>query len=187
MRIGLDLDGVTYDFVGQFRNYLKYVWQHEHDMPEPIEWHFAESWGLTTDEFSERIQQGIDANILFRFGSAYPGAVDTINRLYDYGHSIHFITHRDPRAWAHTTEWLIDAGINYDTLNITADKTAVRTDIFLEDNIDNYLQILQSGTWSVLMDRPWNRLGDCFLNRVHGWDQFSEQVDLISTLGKVGA
>ncbi len=160
IRVGVDLDGVVYDFTEAMRSYLAIY--HGYDrakLPDPPQWHTWESWGLTQAQFTDYFAQGVEAGHVWWTGEPEPGAVDALEDLRNEGHTIHIVTHRNnmgATGMANTSLWLEQHCVPYDSLTFSRFKTDLKTDIFLEDNVDNYLALEVSGVVPVLMDRPWN-------------------------------
>jgi 5'(3')-deoxyribonucleotidase len=105
-------------------------------------------------------QAGVEAGVIFN-NAPYRGAVDAVNKVYNAGHVVHIITHRGwkERPWLAedaTRTWANDNGYKYHTLNFSEDKTIIRTDYFIEDNVDNYKALEEAGTEVYLLTRPWN-------------------------------
>lgn len=164
-RIGIDLDGVLYNFTHAFRRYLveHCGWKAE-DCPESTRWEFYEDWGIRLPEFLYLCRQAADAHKLWNCGGVWGGddVVEALYQLQDDGHTLHVITHREFGSHKavsafQTAQWLHRCHVPYDTLTFSGDKTIVSTDWMIEDNVDNYLSLEASGCRSVLIDRPWNQ------------------------------
>lgn len=161
--IGVDLDGVCYDFVAGLRQFIHATTGRPlASMPPALTWNFhADQWGLSAAEFRRFFADGINAGFIFRHGDAYPGTVAALRGLRADGHRIHVVTARhvpgaEEAAEAHTTAWLAEQGIGYESLTFTAAKESVRTDVFVEDHVGNYDALDAAGHFPWLIDRPWN-------------------------------
>lgn len=178
-RIGVDLDGVVYNFGDALREFVyRYENVERGTLPNPTSWEFYEvDWGWDLDKFMYYFTKGVDAGFIFVYGGAEAGAAKNIARLRDDGHSIHIITHRSvgTHSVSNTGVWLKRAGIEYDELCFSKDKTTIPTDIFIEDNVENFLALEAVGTRAFIMDRLWNRHLDTS-HRVSSWDEFYERV-----------
>lgn len=176
LRIGVDLDGVVYDFVAAFRRHLVSVGHAPDELPEPEQWEMWEAWGLSQSTWFEHFAAGIACGEIFGSGDPYPGAVAALSDLHARGHSIHIVTARGvhPAAVGLTSHWLAEHRIPYSTLTFAADKTVIPCDIFIEDSVDNARAL---GSAAVLMDRPWNRDAPG-IERVPSWDGFLRAVEL---------
>ena len=163
MRVGFDLDGVLYDFGASVRRYmdsigLNYGWKD--DGPEPHTWNFYEYWGMDVKDFVQLCHDGADAGFIFT-GDARPGASAAVNIVKRMGHEVVIITDRSfgtspSVSENHTRLWLAQHFIPYDELHFSADKTVVKTDIFVEDKLQNYDALEAAGTECWLITRPWN-------------------------------
>ncbi|WP_075908869.1 5' nucleotidase, NT5C type [Mycobacteroides chelonae] len=163
-RVGVDLDGVLYDFGDAFRDYL--VSRHNWDITRcqaPRRWEFYEDWGISSKGFVDICNAAADARALWCVKpllGAYP-TWEALRKLKRAGHSVHVITNRNfgtHPAVSHeeTAKWLRVHDVLYDTLTFSADKTVIETEYFIEDNADNYLALEKAGCRSVLINRPWN-------------------------------
>lgn len=178
-RIGVDLDGVCYGFTDSLRQYMvDHKGYDPKDLPDSTSWDFHKvDWNWTTEEFLQHFAAGVDAGVVFLHGAPEEGTVKYIRKLREDGHSIHIITHRavGTKSVQNTGEWLAREEIPFDSLTFSADKTVVKTDYFIEDNVDNFLALEAAGTRPVLMRRPWNSYFDTPYE-VTTWEQFYEFV-----------
>lgn len=186
LRIGVDLDGVVYDFVGAFRSYLHQVHRRPLDtMPEPTCWDFpAEQWGMTEGEFHAICEEAVNAGYLFSVGDAIQGALFGLITLKRKGHSVHLVTSRyaGRRSQANTERWLEYHKVPYDSLTFTKDKTIVRCDIWIDDKPANVQALHDDGQIAYLFDQPWNR-GSKLPRVVTGWGEFLRLVKLHAAAG----
>lgn len=164
MRLGIDLDGVLYDFGDSVRRYLNSIgrtYGFKDDHPEPHTWNFYEYWGMDLPEFKKICDDGVDAGYVF-CGPARPGAVEAVTEVYEAGHDLIVITDRsfgrDPKnSQANTLEWWESNGFPpFDEIVFSSDKTCVSTDIFIEDKLENYDKLIAAGTPCFLINRAWN-------------------------------
>jgi 5'(3')-deoxyribonucleotidase len=161
MRIGFDLDGVLYDFVNALRVYMV----HHRGYPAyrlgaSTSWNFfKDNWGMTTDEFLSIYEDGVNAGVVFTHGNIEEGAIDLLHSLREHGHTVHIVTHRTigSKAQQATVDWLSREGFEWDSLTFSEDKTIIKTDIFIEDKVENFLDLEESGVRSFIMDRAWNQ------------------------------
>jgi len=158
-RIGLDLDGVVYDWQRTYKYLLS-----EHrgvDFPDGLEW--WDEWNApdryTTAEdrkwlWSEGVRLG-----LFRYGNLYRGAIDGIAALASFG-DVEVVTHRPKQAVRDTCHFLaglpdVFAGIH--VLTNQEPKSSVGCDVYVDDGPHVAQDIIAAGKRVVLVDRPWNR------------------------------
>lgn len=163
MRVGVDLDGVLYNFGDSVKRYLEAtgrgdVWK-SGATPKPF-WNFYEDWGWTLDEFKTLCNEGADAGYIF-CGPTRPNARTSIEWIKSLGHKVVIITDRafgtTPEvSQKNTRDWLAHHRIPYDELHFSADKTVVATDMFVEDKVENFVALEAAGTDTYLITRSWN-------------------------------
>lgn len=170
-RIGVDLDGVTYDYVSALRNRFASYGKPVDSMPDPHCWNIWECWGMEKDDWVKAADRAAVEGV-FHQGTACDGAIEALCKLKKVGHTIHIVTHRElPHAQTSTIGWLNSQGIPYDTLTFSKEKTGFPVDVFIEDNIDNARAVEASGVPCFLLTRPWNKdAEDC--RRVDTWEDF---------------
>ena len=176
MRVGVDLDGVCYDFDADCRAWIigNGILPAEALVPT-VRWHMYRDWGMTDAEFVAMCDDATDAGFMFCQGEPMAGAMRGLRQLKDDGHTIHLVTARhfgSPGSSESNTAWWLDQwDVPYDSLTMSGDKTAVEVDVFIDDRDRNYDEI--EAKWpgvAVLMDRAYNRHHDG--RRVYGWRQF---------------
>lgn len=180
MRIGIDLDGCAYDFVGALRSIVMetYPTRLRMTFPEPTCWEFWTEWGLTFEEWKACFDSGAADGSLF--GWLAPLDHGIISKL-GQDHEIHVVTHRPEAAEATTRDWLERWRIRYDTLTFSDDKTSVPTDVFIDDKPENVRALLDNGVDALLFDRRWNRGANAVgLRRVSGWPAFRDYIKEIA-------
>jgi 5' nucleotidase, deoxy (Pyrimidine), cytosolic type C protein (NT5C) len=183
LRIGVDLDGVCYDFADSLRIYLARTRQTEKYTVKDGEvdkWHFYLDWGMTVEDFLDHCHKGADLGIIFALGKPRDAAQDAISFMKLMGHSIHIVTDRSfGRAVGYnssefnTKKWLNSYEIEYDSLTFSADKTCVPTDIFIEDKLENYDCLVAAGVDCYLVNRPWNESPGDSRKRVNSIQEFA--------------
>lgn len=179
LAIGVDLDGVCYDFDGSFIHYLtEYRGIDPTRLPRPQRWEFWPDWGMEFDEWLQYFNEGVDDRVIFMHGHAAWDSKFALKRLKSDGHTVHIVTHRQNgrRAVENTVDWLRREQIPHDTLTFAKDKTVIKTDLFIEDNVDNYNALREAGVEAWIVDRPWNINYDV-PHRVQNWNQFLRIVD----------
>jgi 5'(3')-deoxyribonucleotidase len=166
MRVGIDLDGVCYDFSASLREYLRESGINpDGELADATRWEFYEDWGYTLDEFLEHCHAGVDAGYVFRHGRPYANTREAFDVIRAAGHTIHIVTDRSfgtvgGASQAATSEWLRAYGLSYDSLTFTADKTVVRLDTMVDDKLANYDALEAAGVAVYLLTRPWNKQED---------------------------
>ena len=186
LRVGFDLDGVLYDFGASVKRYREFIGKpvkFRDDAPEPHTWNFFEYFEpkMSGKEFKAMCDAGADAGFIF-CGPTRPNAVETVNAVKRLGHDIVIITDRSfgttpSVSEMNTLAWLNNHGIPFDEIYFTPDKTHVRTDIFVEDKLENYDALTAAGTECWLITKDWNT--------EHGEDSRNRINDVIEFLPKV--
>lgn len=178
MRVGVDLDGVTHNFVGGLRAVVSDVRKIPHYLlPVPRQWNFWTEWGLTFEEWKECFDEGVRRETMFAHGGPLDHGI--INRLHET-HSIHIVTHRPDEAYATTKRWLREHGVRFDSLTFSEDKTSVPTDVFIDDRPKNVAELVAAGCKAVLFDQPWNRGEDADgLHRIYSWREFRDYIKAV--------
>jgi len=166
MRVMMDLDGVVFNFADSLKRYLLLAGiRKPGDIPdgETKHWNFFEDegWDLSLGEFLQHCNDGADAGVVFA-GPTRPGALEMYDTIWNAGHEIIIITDRPfgttPEVSRKITrDWLEQHSLRYHTLIFSADKTCTRTDIAIEDKLENYDALNAVGTEVYLINRPWNR------------------------------
>lgn len=159
-RIGLDLDGVLYDFAHSLRQYLvDHGYGDPEDYPPTETWTFYEQWGMNLEEFKDFCDDGVRAGYIFNIGG--PIESPDLWRLRLAGHKIHVVTDRSfgnpGESQIATVRWLQRHGFPFDSITYTADKAGVRLDYLIDDKVENVEALLETGCKAYLRDQPWNR------------------------------
>lgn len=164
MIIGYDFDGVGYVFGNSVRNYLNTIGIGVPPATDEFckSWDFYEFWGMTREEFDKHCDDGVDAGYVFAPGRGLtrPNFFESIMRVKSMGHTVIGITHRwqgsPGMAERNTMQWIGRYKNFFDDIVFSADKTSVKTDMFVEDNMGNYDKLVAAGTDAYLINRPWN-------------------------------
>jgi hypothetical protein len=185
--IGVDLDGVCYDFSAALRRWLQGRGRPPGSMPPPTRWDFyTEQWGMSLPEFLAACNEATDAGFLFADGAPEPGTVMTLRRFADSGHRVHIITDRmfgkGGSAEANTRRWLAAHRIPFSSLTFSPDKTVVRVDTAIDDKPGNYEALDAVGHLPYLRSRPWNEGHPA--RRVGSWAEFEAVVDCLAWEGR---
>lgn len=161
MKIGIDLDGVCYDFAASVRRYMEDTQCDTTQCSEALRWEFYEDWGMSLGEFLDCFSKGVNTGTIFWYGDPHPGTREALQTLREYGHTLHIITDRSigsPGIAAYSTlRWLAEHNIPYDTITFSKDKTVVPTDFMIDDKLENYDELDGVGCEVWLFDRPWNQ------------------------------
>lgn len=175
MRVGLDMDGVIYNFVEDLRDYLtNNLHRSPETLPEPDRWEFWTDWNMSFKQFKYVMESGIESGELFANGPMYDGA-EGINYLTSKGHTVHILTHRDHRVEQRTYDWFASKGLTVHSITLNGDKTAEEFDIYFDDKPENVAAVLEAGRKAFLLDRPWNQKAK--EARVFGWPGILKAID----------
>lgn len=190
MIIGVDLDGVVYDFVEVFARWI----HREKNIPlsqmlAPTKWDFWSEWGLEKEQwlgyFREFCEKGG-----FVEGGPIRGAKESLQRLSAQGHHIRIVTARGHErrevgsrakemAIMATARWLSRYEIPYVDLFFTNEKTTVVADVYIDDAAHHLEALRAAGRRGVCFDRQHNR--EWKGERVKSWAAFE---DFIASLEK---
>lgn len=180
-RLGLDCDGVVYNFVDTLRQWIHMHGRPLESMPEANTWNFfSDQWGLTFDQYKEYTISGIDAGYIFAQGEAIPGAIETIHNLsHDY--EIIFVTSRSgfgeryEKCRQNTLKWFADNDIWFDGIIFAEDKTNRGIDLLLDDAPHQVGNAVAVDERIVIFDQLWNRHVE-HQDRVTDWKDFEHYV-----------
>lgn len=182
MKIGIDLDGVVYDFVSALRDYLvEETGRSPSDFPDATTWGFFKEWGLTVEQYERAVRRGIRDRRVFWIGVPLPGAIDGLRALVEDGHHLTIVTAREIAgaeiAARHATEsWLSAWEVPHHDLRISNSKTGLGLDLLLDDAPHHYEEAVAAGERCVLFSRPWNLGAHPEAERVWGWNEFRRLV-----------
>ena len=175
MRVGIDVDGVLYDFVGELAEYISATTGRPlSELGPPTTWDFyLEEWGYSKKEYHQFSEAAVASGSIFLSKDPLPGAKAALKRIRKLGHTVHIITARGfgPRARPLTAEWLHIKKIPHDTLTFAYDKRVMRVDVFLDDKPANVDEMREIGCDAYLFDcGRKDQVGHPYL--VSGWDEF---------------
>lgn len=188
--LGLDLDGVTGNYVNEFRRHVsRHTGTPEGNLPDPTSWSFAESgWGITNEEYADLHATAV-RNGLFRSMPVMDGASEALWKLSDAGVHIRVITHRlfvkqlHQTSVTDTVAWLDSHDIPYRDVCFVANKSQVDADMYIDDAPHNVEALRANGRDVIIFDAPYNR--ELPGLRATSWDQV---YDLVMTAAlKAGA
>ena len=162
MRVGIDLDGVCYDFGESFRKYVVQAGLRTRaQCPAPLRWEFYEDWGFTVQEFLDLCAEGVNAGVIFSYGRPYERVREAFQMIRGNGHTIHIVTDRSfgipGAAAASTIDWLDIHRLPYDSITFSPDKTIAHLDVMVDDKPENYADLMAAGVDAWLLTRSWNQ------------------------------
>lgn len=191
MRVGSDVDGCWDNFGEGVHEALRmrglgHLWKS--GPTKKAIWNFFEEWGWSFAEFKELVDWGVDQGIIFS-GHWREGGLEALGRILSMGHELIIIT---DRSWGskpenserNTIEAFARAGIEYDELHFTADKTIVPVDVMVEDRLENYDALVAKGTPTFLINRPWNEVpGGDARRRINSMQDYADIIEEITEKG----
>lgn len=160
-RLGVDLDGVVYDWQRTYRYMIR---EYRGVFMPPVHdfwfyWDAQKEYGTPEDHkwmWSEGVKLG-----LFRYGHMIRGARRGLERLHADGYKIEVITHRPETAVNDTLDWLSlffkdipIAGVHI--LSNGESKTSVPADILVDDKPENVQEWVDDGRRAIQFLQPWN-------------------------------
>jgi len=137
--------------------------------------------GIGEDDYQEFYDQY--GKVLHRESKARFGAGEAVRQLYRE-HSIHFVTAREEKMREVSVEWLERHGMPMDTISLLGSHYKVdkakelKSDLFIEDNYANAIQLAQAGFDVLLIDCTYNRgpLPEQVI-RVKNWAEILKIID----------
>jgi len=180
--LGIDLDGVVYDFCGHFARFINsYTGKSLDEMPAPKQWDFWHEWGLSFDEWFAHFNAFGNTGG-FAVGGPVDGAVESLQVLATAGHRIAIVTARGCERGARpeqaeavrlsTVQWLRTHAIPHHDICFTNNKTLIGADLFLDDASHHLKAIQEIGKRAVCFDQAHNR--DWTGERVTSWKEFEQ-------------
>lgn len=126
------------------------------------------------------------------FSSLEPveGAVLNINKLYQEGHQIIFITRRqkDLKTMLKTKKWLKNMGFRYHKLILGGEHkdeicSNYQIDIFIDNDVKNVIEVSSEGILCVLKGTEFNRDEKDF-RRIESWDDIYDYIKEVNSNGQ---
>lgn len=178
MRIGLDLDGVCYNYSATACYLLNHYKGYGLDWTETNSWDWLQEQVKNNDWqwlWSEGVRKG-----LFRYGSLVKGAAEGVKELSDIG-DICVITSRPNSAVTDTLEWLAFMRFPVKEFHIMSkgeSKATVKPDIAIDDKIENILDYNNSQIDTILFDQKynWNYPETIYNRRAYDWNGVVDKV-----------
>ncbi len=184
MRIGIDIDGVIANTFPLLVQELNEHFNKNLTYDDIVSYDIARIYNIKKEQLSEFVQ--LNKHLLQDNPLPVPLAMECINNLRDRAF-VALISARFEQSRDSTQNWLQRHGIHWDELILLGshDKadTCVKLELnfFIEDNLNNALQVSSCGIPVLLFDAPYNRapLPD-LVQRVHSWSQIYEIITLNS-------
>lgn len=176
-RIGLDLDGVTYDFQSTYVYLLEHY--RDVDFPPGLDW--WTTWD-SADAFTTEADRawvwttGIDLG-LFRYGHLKKGAIDGVAALAKLG-DVEVVSHRPRAAVRDTLAFLTYtqlplAGVHL--LTSEEPKSGIGCDVYIDDGPHVIEELQKAGKEVVVYSAPYNQ--ESMGLRAYGWDDIPKLVE----------
>lgn len=162
MNIGYDLDGVVIKFGAAVNKYLLERYTHEIDITKIAEYSdLAKVLEDYKEDVMSEFTNGDEGHLLK--AEPYEDAVELINKRYNEGHNVYFITARLNKEVA--LKSLERCGFLYtDAYFANADDkyTIIKNldlDFYIDDRLETLISIYENGIHliPVIRDQPWNR------------------------------
>lgn len=178
---GIDLDGVCFDFLGGFANWLKSNYNID-VQPQNLTNYYWTGFDPALKEliwktyFHEFCRKGGLLSL-----ADLPGAAAGLNTLIDMGNTVHFITSREDYAKDDTIEAITNKlGIYSPSVHIAKGHIKapyvrdLLVDVFIDDAPHTLAEVACNTRATVYcMDQPYNReVDETFITRVHNWQEF---------------
>ena len=135
----------------------------------------CEDYNKFYDSFGEQLHRESDIR---------NGAPETINKLYDMYHNIHFVTAREEKMKNVSVEWLNKFNFPMDSITLLGQPnkvekaTELKSDFFIEDSYDNAVQLANAGFEVLLIDCNYNKgIVPKNVTRVKNWYQISRIIE----------
>lgn len=183
-RIGIDIDGVCYQWTKTARYMLREVLPNSpytKDGPlgrECTEWDYIKH-NVAPKHNTWLWNEGIKLG-LFRHGHLFPGTIKALRKLDTLGDLI-AVTQRPLRAAEDTYAWIAYHRLPFKEVHILQGEPKTRIipcQAFIDDKPENCYDIASAWGWMVAMpDRPWNQgYENAAVERIFSWDQFIDMV-----------
>ncbi len=175
MRIGIDIDGVIANTFPLVVQELNKFFNKNLSYDDIVSYDIAKVYNIKKEQLIEFVQ--LKEQTLVDSSLPVPLAVECINNLHNKAF-VALISARTEKSRDHTKNWLQRHGIYWDKLILLGNPDKADTcvklelDFFIEDNLNNALQVSARGISVLLFDAPYNRapLPDP-VQRVHSWPQ----------------
>lgn len=175
MRIGIDIDGVIANTFPLLVQELNEFFNKNLTYDDIVSYDLAKIYNLNKEQITEFIRA--KGKLLQDGPLPVPKAVDCINNWRGKAY-VALISARFEKTRERTQKWLERHGFYWDKLILLGshDKAdtcvQLKLDIFIEDNLNNAIQVSSRGIPVILLDAPYNRapLPDQ-VQRVQSWSQ----------------
>lgn len=185
LRIGIDLDGVAYQWTKTARYMLREILPNSpytKDGPlgtECTEWDYIKH-NIAPEHNKWLWKEGVKLG-LFRHGHLFPGTIKALRKLNELGRLV-AITQRPEAAAEDTFAWINFHRLPFREVHVLhgGSKTVVQPcDFFIDDRPENCIELAEA--WPqcrvFIPDRPWNTMFYSLnVTRIFSWDEFVNAV-----------
>jgi uncharacterized HAD superfamily protein len=177
---GIDLDGVCFDFMGAFIDWLNGALTMDLKKEEITSYYWHETTDVTKKEFMREFDKFGDEGHGYRHLELLPSALEGLKKIHNEGHKIYYITNRPPYALQDTIDCLEEHGFpQRDNLYFAKGSKVplikkFAVDVFIDDS-PRTIEELTANTRANIYCRNYKfneHLDDTFFTRVNGWDEF---------------
>jgi uncharacterized protein len=177
MNLGFDIDGVISNFTVRFNEVIKQKYGICLTDSEMYSYEINLVLGVPKDEVAEIVADTLKSDLPLN-----PNAKETLDRLTSEGHSIYLLTARSESLSHYTVSWLKEKAVPYKELyHLAGGKkslTPIELDLFVEDNLEEALELTKKVKLVLIYDQPWNKTKNVrgLLKRVDGWHEIYEEI-----------
>jgi hypothetical protein len=184
LRVGWDWDDVIEPWFWRAHELVKRAGKDNDVVPKS--WVSYEEYGLARDDWLAILSDHKAIDYLYG-GRPFKGVKAAMKQVKDAGHDNIVVTtrghfHNGPQVKRYTREHIDRYSLPVDACHFVVDKTTVRLDTMLDDNVKNFVALMAAGVDVYLQDQEWNR--DLTTDR--RVEDAQEYVDRILGSGRVG-
>lgn len=183
MRIGVDIDGVIANTFPLLVNELNTFFQKKLSYNDVANYNISKVFNLKNKQLYDFIEK--KGNLLVEASQPMPGAVDCLNNC-KHNFYLALVSARMEKFRIQTEEWLQRYHIPWDKLVLLGSHDKADTcidlklDIFIEDSLQNAIQISARGIPVILFDAPYNK-GDLpnLVQRFCSWTEICKHLNSV--------
>ena len=180
-RIGLDLDGVCYNYSATACMLLNHYKGYNLDWTQTDSWDWLKSQ-VSNNDWQWLWSQGVKEG-LFRYGNIIKGAAEGVKELAKMG-KIAVVTSRPDSARLVTLDWLSFMEFPISELHIMGhgqNKSTTKVDVAIDDAPHVAEDYIQAGIPVVLFDRKYNQMvpEQTLLYRAYDWKDVVKKTMMI--------
>ena len=189
MIIGVDLDDVLGDFVGEIIKYYNPIDRTDRLKEEFVHSNFSEFWMCNRDKENERMNT-FYKTLFFKNLKTIKGAQEGTKKLAEKN-ELYIISARPKRLYEDTTKWLERKFWNtFKGIYLTSQAYGEQSDrkkseicydigidIMIEDNLEHAIDCANKVKKVLLLDYPWNKKEDLpdNIQRIYSWNDIVQE------------